>query len=215
MNFDARIQVFCKAPVPGEVKTRLIPDLGEESAAALHERLASRTIDLCQKAELAPVQIWCAPDPSHDFFARVADQTTCLYGQQGEDLGERMLNSARYALDEEGADAAVIVGTDCPAMDADYLRLALEKLRDHDAVIGPAEDGGYCLIGLRRADANVRESLFKDIAWGSDTVCADTCRALNRANLYWALLPLLWDVDRPEDLARLNGAEFDQASGTG
>lgn len=215
MSLDTRIQIFCKAPIPGEVKTRLIPKLGEESAAALHERLARRTVELCQKAGLARVQIWCSPEPSHDFFASVADENTSLHRQQGADLGERMLNSARYALDEEGADAMVIVGTDCPVLDADYLRLALEKLGDHDAVIGPAEDGGYCLIGLRRADKSVHESLFKDIAWGSDTVCADTCRAFNRAKLYWALLPLLWDVDRPEDVARLNGPEFDQASGAG
>ncbi len=138
------------------------------------------------------------PDVDHEFFAAMAGGTMTLHKQEGTDLGERMYNGAARALDERGADAVVIIGTDCPALDVAYLRGALEKLRDHDAVIGPAEDGGYGLIGLRRADPGV----FAGIEWGTDTVCAETCRRFNAAGLFWSLLPRLWDVDRPEDLDR-------------
>lgn len=237
MNYrfpDSIIQIFCKAPIAGEVKTRLIPQLGEQGAARLHERLAGDTIALCQSARLAPVEIWCMPDTGHGFFADAADDSTLLYQQQGANLGERLSSAAASALGEMGeksAEAVVIIGTDCPALDADYLHLALEKLENHDAVLGPAEDGGYCLIGFRRAnekssretlvqESSVQESsvwrkAFQNIPWGTDTVCADTCRVFNRENLHWALLPLLWDVDRPEDVVRLDNPVIDQTFSAG
>ncbi|MEX2489254.1 MAG: TIGR04282 family arsenosugar biosynthesis glycosyltransferase [Pseudomonadales bacterium] len=213
---DSIIQIFCKAPIAGEVKTRLIADMGGQAAARLHERLARHTIALCQGARLAPVEIWCTPDTDHDFFAGAADESTLLCQQRGSDLGERLANAAASALGDKRAEAVVIIGTDCPGLDADYLRLALEKLEDHDAVVGPAEDGGYCLIGLRHGENGlIQDKVFRNIPWGTDTVCADTCRILNHENLRWALLPLLWDVDRPEDVARLDNPVIDQTLGAG
>lgn len=192
---DARIQIFCKAPVPGQVMTRLIDELGAEGAAELHRRLASRIIDECGHAGLAPVEIWCTPTTEHEFFA-VADGTMPLHLQQGEDLGERMFEGARFALEDEEARSVVIIGTDCPELDAAYLRLALQRLEDHDAVVGPARDGGYGLIGFQTVDRRY----FSDIVWGGDRVCADTCGAFNHAALHWSLLPLLHDIDTPADL---------------
>lgn len=194
---DARILIFCKAPVAGKVNTRLAPQLGEQGATALHEELAGRIIAECRRGASAPIELWCEPDTSHPFFAMLASSEEC-FAQQGDDLGERMAFALSASLSRGGVARAVLVGTDCPAIDVQYLEMALDKLSNHDVVIGPAEDGGYGLIGLTRA----YPSLFAGMAWGSDSVCAETCRAINRQRLYWSLLPLLWDIDRPEDVAR-------------
>jgi rSAM/selenodomain-associated transferase 1 len=194
---DATILVFCRAPIAGKVKTRLIPSLGEEGAAKLHAELATRMIEEAADAELASVELWCDPDDSDVFFDSFKSRGVELRIQQGGDLGERMSNAIAASL-EGGASRTVLVGTDCPPVDAAYLRRALSALTDHDAVIGPAEDGGYGLIGLKEADRR----LFEDIAWGSDKVCASTCIRFNERRLRWSLLPLIWDVDRPEDVLR-------------
>lgn len=189
---DARLQVFCKAPVAGAVKTRLA--LPDEQAAQIHRELASGMIARCLALGV-PVELWCAPDTSHEFFQYYSDQLV-LKQQQGEDLGGRMLNAAVDAQ-QDGA-VGVIVGTDCPTIDAAYLSLAINRLANHDAVIGPAEDGGYGLIALKTPDPRV----FSGIDWGSDTVLDSTCRVFNTLDYHWALLPLIWDVDRPADLQR-------------
>jgi len=203
---DAHILVFCKAPVAGAVKTRLIPEIGSGPAAALHAELATRIIRVCQESGLAEVALWCDPDCDHAFFKRVAQQDTALHKQQGADLGERMAFAFRQCLGDEDVQRAILVGTDCPGIDATYIEDALARLADHDAVIGPALDGGYGLIGLREAN----DELFRGPAWGSDTVCATTCRLFNECGMHWALLPMLWDVDRPEDVERYR-REFQSA----
>ena len=192
---DARILVFCKAPIAGEVKTRLIPLLDADGARALYEDLASRMLKTCVTADLAPVQLWCTPDTTHDFFSRF---NTSLHQQLGDDLGQRMYRALSTALAETGIQRAILIGTDCPTIDGTYLTRALDALQDHDVVLGPAEDGGYGLIGLRNIDA----SYFSGIAWSTDQVCAETCRRFNSADANWALLPLIWDVDRAEDVSR-------------
>ncbi|XOV89915.1 MAG: TIGR04282 family arsenosugar biosynthesis glycosyltransferase [Pseudomonadota bacterium] len=206
----ARIQVFCRAPVAGLAKTRLIPMLGESGAAALHEELAAARIRMSVGSGLAPVELWCEPSPDHPFFARFGAQVS-LHTQVGADLGARMAAALEAGLVQAwpGQACAVLIGTDCPSLDAAYLAQALEMLKDHDAVIGPAEDGGYGLIGLRRPVPHA----FRHIAWGSDRVAAETCRVFNRERLRFALLPLLWDVDRPEDVERYRRLMRVQAGG--
>jgi len=193
---DARILVFCKAPIPGEVKTRLIPALGDQGACDLHIELATHILDVVQAAQLAPVQLWCAPDTNHAFFTE--REEVSLYQQTGQDLGERMHRAFVSALDDPGVSRAILIGADCPTIDDTYMDTALGILEDHDAVIGPAEDGGYGLIGLTKPTADY----FQDIAWGTGTVCEDTCRRFNKADINWAELPRIWDVDRPKDVAR-------------
>jgi len=192
---DVRILVFAKAPVPGEVKTRLVPALGARAAAELHARLARRTIDMAVAAQVAPVEIWCSPDDAHPFF-RALELPRRI--QRGRDLGERMANALREALGE--CRFAILIGTDCPPMTGDYLREAAARLASgDDAVLGPAEDGGYVLIGLRRPKAR----LFESMPWGTAQVLAATRARLAELGLRWHELPPLWDVDRAEDLARL------------
>ena len=191
---DSSILVFCKAPITGEVKTRLIPTLGANKACTIYKMLLEEAINSASEAELAQVQLWCTPHVTHEYFTQFDGVN--LYVQEGNDLGERMYKALSVTLKEN--QRAVLIGADCPTIDKTYLDRAIALLEDHDAVIGPAEDGGYGLIGLRES----RTNYFDDIEWSTDQVCAETCRRFNVAGLNWALLPRIWDVDRPEDVDR-------------
>jgi len=192
--------IFAKAPTPGRVKTRLAPVLGEAAAAALHRQLAERTLCTARAAGLGPVELWCAPGTNDAFFAECAKQHGVSLRAQGTgDLGLRMARALEFALAE--GSPGLLIGSDCPALTPEYLReAALALVNGDDAVIGPAEDGGYVLIGLARGPA---AQLFEDIAWGSATVMQETRKRLAHLDWRWRELATLWDVDRPEDLLRL------------
>lgn len=192
--------IFAKAPTPGRVKTRLIPALGEQAAAALHGRLAARTLATAAAAGLGQVELWCTPGTGDAFFLDCAKRHGAGLRAQGEgDLGARMARALDSALAE--GSPGLLIGSDCPALTPEYLRLAARALDEgNDAVIGPAEDGGYVLIGLARSPAT---PLFEGIAWGSATVMQETRARLAGLNWRWRELATLWDVDRPEDLLRL------------
>ena len=193
-----RLLVFAKAPVPGQVKTRLAPVLAAAGAAALHARLVEESIARFTAATLCPVELHCAPDTHHPLFQDLAQRhsITCR-AQRGGDLGARMGHAAEQCLEAGGWP--LLVGTDCPLLDRAMLVAACEALQDgHPAVLGPAEDGGYVLLGLRQP---VPE-LFRDMAWGTDRVLADTRARLAARGWDWHELPLLWDLDRPGDLRR-------------
>ena len=196
---QARLLIFAKAPVPGQVKTRLAAKLGPVGAAKLYQRLLCRTLHIACGSSLCPVQLWCAPDTRHGFFQRCRRVYGIgLYCQQGADLGQRMHHALNTVLRQ--APYAVLIGGDCPSLGEAELQAALMALAaGHDAVLGPAADGGYVLIGLRRSDV----TLFRRIAWGSSAVLTATRRRLRRSGLDWVELPPGWDVDRPADLRRL------------
>jgi len=194
-----RVLVFAKAPEPGAAKTRLIPVLGEAGAAALHRRLVHHVLGIANEADLGPVELWCTPDPAHPFFAGCARSFGVSLHAQGEgDLGERMERALGAALARSAR--AILVGSDIPALSGRYLRDADAALRaGAEAAIGPAEDGGYVLIGLAR---RVPE-LFRGVPWGTPAVLEETRRRVVALGLRCRELPVLWDVDRPEDLTRL------------
>lgn len=196
---DARLLVFAKAPTPGYVKTRLIPTLTPQQAASLHTRLVKQSLHTATHAKLCPIELWCSPNTHETFFADCAQHYgVSLQQQQGEDLGARMAHALASSLSE--TRCAVLIGTDCPPLNADDLAEALDALStSHDAVLGPAEDGGYYLIGLRQA---VPE-LFENIPWGSNEVLHSTTVRMESLGLRWHTLRLLWDLDRPEDLQRM------------
>jgi rSAM/selenodomain-associated transferase 1 len=197
---EAALVVMAKAPLPGRAKTRLIPALGAAGAARLQVELLRTVVGRLLRARLCPVQIWCEPDTGHPDFAALAGAGARLETQHGADLGERMANAARKALDT--ARYAAIVGTDVPELDPAYAESALRALRaGRDAVLGPVEDGGYCLLGLRL----VEDALFRDMAWSTASVAEETRRRLRALGWAFEELPMLWDVDRPEDLPRLDG----------
>ncbi len=195
---DACIMVFARAPVPGQCKTRLIPALGAKGAADLHEKLVRRALAEAIAALPAAVQLWCTPDGTHPFFAACArDYRVTLQEQGGGDLGERMQRAIGQALRTHGR--AIIVGSDIPALDTAYLVAAAAALELAPAVFGPAEDGGYVLVGLSQATP----ALFSEIEWGGPLVMAQTRAHLARLGMQATELATLWDLDRPEDLARL------------
>jgi len=191
--------VFARAPSPGAVKTRLIPVLGAEGAAALHARLAEQALETACAASLARVELHGTPDIDDPFLRSCARQfAAVLVAQTGADLGARMRAAFESVLARH--PRALLIGSDCPALTAHHLRQADEALRDGaDAVFVPCEDGGYALIGLTRVHAR----LFDGIAWGSETVMAETRARLRALGWRWRELETLWDVDRPEDYARL------------
>lgn len=195
---DARLLIFAKAPVPGQVKTRLIPQLGITGATDLHQRLVIETLTMASTENLFPIELWCAPDTQHAFFSDCKKKfPLTLHPQQGHDLGQRMHHALRTALSR--CQHAILIGSDCPVMQSDYLTDALTTLQNkNDVVIGPAEDGGYVLIGMNKPAAAV----FNDMPWGSDQVLAQTRQQLKQQHLRWQELALLWDVDRHPDWLR-------------
>ena len=194
----ACIAVFAKAPVPGAVKTRLAAELGAAEAANVHASLVRHALETATSAEAGRVELWCAPDTRHEFFAACArDYGVSLKAQRGADLGERMAEAAAQAF--AASRSIVIVGCDCPALTASHLRIAANALRANDAVLIPAEDGGYVLVALARPVPG----LFSGIEWGGDTVMRETRARLAAAGVRWIELPALWDVDRPADYERM------------
>jgi len=197
--FDCRLIVFAKAPIPGQVKTRLIPFIGEEAATALHQKLVSHCLSVALKASVTPVELWCSPSSRHPFFIHSRKEFRLdLHTQPRGDLGRRMAFAFKKTLKK--ASSALLIGTDSPSLTSDDIKKAAETLaRGVDAVIIPVEDGGYVLLGLRR----LAPDLFSGIPWGTNTVMEETRLRLRRLKWRWRELPQRWDVDRPEDLERL------------
>jgi len=175
-----RVLVFARQARPGRVKTRLIPLLGALGAARLHARLVRRALATARAARLGEVALWSTRR------------------QRGADLGARMQHA--FARSLRRAPRVILMGADAPVLRAAQLRRAARWLAGGaDAVFAPAEDGGYALIGLRRASPR----LFEGIAWGGADVMAQTRARLAALGWRWRELPEVWDVDRPEDVTRL------------
>src|SRR5436309_15691401 len=187
-----RVMVFARAPTPGRAKTRLIPALGEAGAAALHRRLVMHCLRAATDAQLGPVELWCAPDAGDPFFRECERRFGVSLRTQGQgDLGARMLGAFEAALAR--ASRAILVGSDIPALSAQYLRDAERVLAGgDDVVIGPAEDGGYVLIGLSHCDAE----LFREIPWGGPEVLPETRRRIAAPRWRLSELPTRWGLAR-------------------
>jgi rSAM/selenodomain-associated transferase 1 len=191
------IIVFAKAPQAGRVKTRLAATLGDAGAAKLHARLVDRTVRMAVAADCGPVELHGAP-ASHSFLRALALRyAIALRPQADGDVGKRMYGAFRKGLRMHRR--VILIGSDCPTMNAADLRRAARLLRGCDAIFAPAEDGGYPLIGLARNSP----SLFDGVAWGTSKVMEQTRERLGMLGWRWQALRMLWDVDRPADLARL------------
>jgi rSAM/selenodomain-associated transferase 1 len=195
MSEPVAIAILAKAPMPGLAKTRLIPELGAHGAAALQARLIAHAVATACAAATGPVTLWATPDVVHPAFqAAHAQHGVALVRQPDGDLGARMLAAL---ADGPG----MVIGTDCPALTSDHLRRAADLLRGVcDVVVIPAEDGGYVLIGTRAP----QPALFADMRWSVPEVMDETRRRLRGLGLVWQEPCTLWDIDRPEDLARLS-----------
>jgi rSAM/selenodomain-associated transferase 1 len=196
-----RIVIFAKAPVAGQVKTRLIPALGAEGAAALAREMLDATVEESLAAGL-PVELCGEPDAAQWHPARPGLALTAQ-GQGG--LGERLARAAARVLAE---DRILLIGSDCPGLDRGRLRSAAEALEAHDAVLHPAHDGGYALLGLGRFD----RSIFEGIDWSTAAVAGQTMARIEALGWSLSMGEMLRDVDEPGDLAQLRHAELVSAS---
>ena len=191
------VAVFAKAPVPGFTKTRLIPVLRPEGAAAFQRKLMEQAVRTALEAGIGPATLWCAPDPSHQAFADLAARFAVgLAPQVSGDLGARML----AAFDAAAPRPLVLIGTDCPSLGAQDLRDAADALRGGaDVAIAPAEDGGYGLIAARCP----MPILFRDMPWSTAKVMSLTRERARAAGLTLVERQTIWDVDTPADYERL------------
>ncbi|MEN8166053.1 MAG: TIGR04282 family arsenosugar biosynthesis glycosyltransferase [Pseudomonadota bacterium] len=202
---DSAFLIFAKAPIEGFVKTRLIPALGESGATQLYRRLLHHLVYGLVREQLAAIELWCTPDSAHPDFARLQQLSgVSLHKQQSGDLGERMYHAVQESLGRH--QHVILLGVDCPALTMSHFAQALSWLHEGtDAVLGPVEDGGYALLGISQA----ADCLFTGIPWSTDKVTELTRQGLKQMNWKWRELPLMWDLDRPEDLRRLRELRID------
>jgi len=191
IGVSTAVIVFARPAVPGKAKTRLIPRLGPWGAARLHARLTERTLRVARASGCGKVELQ-------------------IRQQRGRDLGERMLHAFSKALRRHRR--VILVGTDCPVLQPADLRRAARLLCGAcDAVLAPAEDGGYALIALKK----VRAELFEGIEWGTDAVLRESLTKIKLCNLRCRLLRTVWDLDRPQDLERFRSLRFSSGSRRG
>ena len=197
MTSRVGVAILARAPIPGAAKTRLIPVLGAAGAARLQRWMLQRTVAMALVADVGPVSLWCAGDPAHpDFAVCRAFGRVDLHPQPAGDLGARMLAAVASSPTPAGT---LVIGTDCPALGAAHLRESARALGGNDAVVIPAEDGGYVLVGMKTPAPEA----FAGVDWGSARVMAQTRQRLAALGWRWQEADPLWDVDLPQDLERL------------
>ncbi len=195
------IMLFARVPVPGQVKTRLIPALGALGACRLHQAMLDRGLNTVVHSGAQSRQLWLAGEnraKTIDDLALVNEVS--VHWQRGENIGVRMAQAFQQNF-TAGFGRVIVAGSDCPLLTVGHYDRVLQGLQHHDAVIIPALDGGYVLLGLRRWD----ESLFSDVRWGTETVFQSTVAKLESMGWGWCALPPLPDIDRLEDLVHLQG----------
>jgi len=193
--------VFCKPPIAGQVKTRLIPEYGAEGATRIYLQLAERTMQTVRAACAAldaEASLWVAGNTSHPVVLDWANRFSLPIVQQSAgDLGAKMHDC--LATLARGHERVLLVGTDCPALDVDHLQTATTALTpDCPWVFAPAEDGGYVLAGSNHPSA----APFRNIDWSTTKVMTQTRAALLAHALAWKELDTLWDVDEATDVKR-------------
>ena len=188
MAMNPRVVLFTRFPEPGKAKTRLIPAIGAERAAQVHRTLTERTAQAVLESGLA-LEVRATGAPLAEFADWLKIES--IVDQGAGDLGQRLSRAGPPY-------PTLFIGSDAPDLTADLLRQAADALGHADAVVGPAEDGGYWLLGLARAV----EGVFDGVEWGTAVVFGQTIDRLAAAGIDPVLLPQLADCDRPEDLAR-------------
>lgn len=186
---------LAREPVPGMVKTRMLPELSPEQACELHRELVFWTAGILTRAGLGKVEMSVAGNAGSPLFQQCQSLgVSAVNRQSGSHLGERMYRALKEGLERHSK--VILVGSDSPQIDRTYLEGAVSALDDSGMVLGPALDGGYVLIGVR----TLEESWFEGMEWGADTVYQDTVDRVEASGVSWQALPVLQDIDRPEDL---------------
>ena len=189
-----RLILFAKAPVLGQVKSRIAQKTGEQKALLIYEQLLHHVLSQFQNAK--DFQVCCYSDqPRHAFFDRYKAPGVDFFQQQGEDLGQRMFNALTNEMGN--ATSVVLIGSDCPAINQALVLKAFQKLASgYQVVIAPAEDGGYVLIGFT---GRVYQQIFENINWGTDKVFAETRQKIDQVGLKLCQLETLADIDTYDD----------------
>lgn len=193
------LQIFAKAPVLGQVKTRLAADIGEQQACDVYQSLLVNTLKntVCDDWR---TELWCAPDSSNPFLQALGKEYSIQLKVQWQgDIGERMLFALQGGLNR--AEKVVLIGTDCPVITNDYITAAFDALDSCDVVFGPVEDGGYILVGCKKKDGQI----FTNVEWSRAETLKQNVESVERCGLSYQLLTALWDVDIAEDLRRWEG----------
>jgi rSAM/selenodomain-associated transferase 1 len=190
-----RVVILAKAPVAGLAKTRLIPALGAEQAARLARRMLVSTLQQAQAAGVGPVELCVTPGPSDPAWATLTPVQGIAWTAQAEgDLGARMAAAAGRGI--AGSEHVLLIGTDCPELDAAQLQRAARLLEHSDAVLYPTFDGGYALLGLRRFNPR----LFEQVPWSTTAVAARTIERFGEIGWRLSIGDVLHDIDEPGDL---------------
>lgn len=186
------ICVFLKAPVPGEVKTRLAKDVGAEEAVRIYRRLVEH-----QLAEIPAewrIEIHFTPQPEEDRMRTWLGTQVHYFPQGAGGLGERLTFGQAEAF-RRGAPLVFLIGGDCPGLSEEHFRLADRTVKNADGVITPTTDGGYALLGTRRQQPH----LFQNISWSTPDVFAQTLARAKEVELHLAVMECLTDVDTLAD----------------
>ena len=196
----AAIALFAKAPLPGLVKTRLIPTLTPEEAARVARAALDDTVRHIVPAVRARWALYLDGAADESLESLAADHGVTITYQRGADLGER-LAAAFTEMREKGGHPILAIGSDSPTVDPGRIRVAIQALTTVDVVLGPAEDGGYYLVGMRGA----HEAIFREIPWGTETVTARTLARAAALGLTVRLLEPWYDIDEASSLLRARG----------
>jgi uncharacterized protein len=199
LKVKPRLVIFAKAPQAGLAKTRLIPALGAEGAAALARRMLEHTVHQALAACAGPVELCMSPPPADQAWQDIHLPEAVARSAQGEgDLGQRMARAAQRVTTQL-RQPLLLMGADCPGLTAAHLREAAAQLAQHDAVLLPVADGGYVLIGLKTPCPE----LFTQMPWSTSAVAAETLRRMAALGLRVWQGPQLHDIDEAADLAQL------------
>ena len=183
--------ILIRNPILGRVKTRLAAEIGNFNALSVYRSLLSYTRNITNNIDSSRLLFY---SDFIDFNDDWEDGVYKKYLQSGNDFGEKMLNAFKIALNQN--DLVVIIGSDCFELNSKIINLAFKKLKNFDVVIGPAKDGGYYLMGLKK----VYSQLFQDKNWSTDSVLSETINTIKNLGLSYYLLPLLGDIDTLQDL---------------
>lgn len=191
---SVRIVIVAKAPQEGFAKTRLIPKLGRKGAANLAKKLLKHAVMQAVEAKVGPVEL-CTTSENNFAWGELNLPPSISWSSQGEgDLGARLAKICMRVIHQ--SESVLLMGTDCPALNADYIQRSVQALKHYDASIVPVSDGGYALLALNKFDA----SLFSDIPWSTNKVTMLTRKRLSQLSWSLSISAELNDIDEPSDL---------------
>ncbi|MGA8262806.1 MAG: TIGR04282 family arsenosugar biosynthesis glycosyltransferase [Ignavibacteriaceae bacterium] len=197
MNDENNVITFCKYPVEGKVKTRIAKTMGNEFAVKLYTMFAEHTFRELLKTDSVFPYLFFYGDDERKKIKEWAGSEFLFEPQEGNELGDKMYNAFKKVIDR-GSTKTIIIGTDIPDMSSDIIRKAMQTLDNSDVVIGPSNDGGYYLLGMKK----LYRSLFTGIEWSSNSVLRVTLEKVNALNLSYSILPEFIDIDTENDIKK-------------